>query len=69
MADWPEEVIYGFIPSERQEKLADTVQPYMDYLTETIGGPTFTGVVTADYNGLVVAMGAGRASWSAHSAR
>jgi phosphonate transport system substrate-binding protein len=65
MADWPEEVIYGFIPSERQEKLADTVQPYMDYLTETIGGPTFTGVVTADYNGLVVAMGAGNADLGA----
>ena len=65
MADWPEEVIYGFIPSERQEKLADTVQPYMDYLTETIGCPTFTGVVTADYNGLVVAMGAGNADLGA----
>jgi ABC-type phosphate/phosphonate transport system substrate-binding protein len=48
-ADWPEEILFGFIPSERQEKLADTVQPYMDYLTENIG-ITFTGVITADYN-------------------
>jgi phosphonate transport system substrate-binding protein len=64
-ADWPEEILYGFIPSERQEKLADTVQPYMDYLTEVIGGPTFTGVITADYNGLVVAMGAGNADLGA----
>ena len=69
MADWPDEIIYGFIPSERQEKLADTVQPYMDYLTETIGGPTFTGVVTADYNGLVVAMGAGNADLGSESDR
>jgi phosphonate transport system substrate-binding protein len=60
MADWPETVIYGFIPSERAETLSDTVQPYMDYLTEEIG-VTFEGVVTADYNGLVVAMGAGQA--------
>ena len=65
VADWPEEILYGFIPSERQEKLADTVQPYMDYLTETLGGPTFTGVITADYNGLVVAMGAGNADLGA----
>ena len=57
-ADWPEEIQFGFIPSEKQEKLADTVQPYMDYLTENIG-ITFNGIITADYNGLVVAMGAG----------
>jgi len=64
-ADWPDEILYGFIPSEKQEKLGDTVQPYMDYLTETIGGPTFEGVITADYNGLVVAMGAGNADLGA----
>jgi phosphonate transport system substrate-binding protein len=63
-ADWPEEILFGFIPSEKQEKLADTVQPYMDYLTEQLG-ITFTGVITADYNGLVVAMGAGNADLGA----
>ena len=63
-ADWPEEILFGFIPSEKQEKLADTVQPYMDYLTENIG-ITFNGIITADYNGLVVAMGAGNADLGA----
>jgi phosphonate transport system substrate-binding protein len=63
-ADWPDTVIYGFIPSERQETLADEVVPYMDYLTEEIG-VTFEGVITADYNGLVVAMGAGQADLGA----
>ncbi len=63
-ADWPEEILFGFIPSEKQEKLADTVQPYMDYLTEELG-ITFTGIITADYNGLVVAMGAGNADLGA----
>jgi phosphonate transport system substrate-binding protein len=63
-ADWPEEILFGFIPSEKQEKLADTVQPYMDYLTEELG-ITFIGVITADYNGLVVAMGAGNADLGA----
>ena len=64
MADWPEKIIYGFIPSERAETLADTIQPYMDYLTETVG-VEFEGVVTADYNGLVVAMGSGQADLGA----
>ncbi|MCL1593541.1 MAG: PhnD/SsuA/transferrin family substrate-binding protein [Actinomycetia bacterium] len=63
-ADWPETLLFGFIPSEKQEKLADTVQPYMDYLTEQIG-ITFEGIITADYNGLVVAMGAGNADLGA----
>jgi phosphonate transport system substrate-binding protein len=63
-ADWPEKVIYGFIPSERQDTLADTVQPYMDYLSETLGIEV-EGVITADYNGLVVAMGAGQADLGA----
>jgi phosphonate transport system substrate-binding protein len=59
-ADWPEKIIYGFIPSERQETLADDIQPYMDHLSEELGIEV-EGVVTADYNGLVVAMGAGQA--------
>ena len=63
--EWPETILYGFIPSERQEKLADTVQPYMDYLTQNIDGVTFEAVITADYNGLVVAMGAGNADLGA----
>jgi phosphonate transport system substrate-binding protein len=57
--EWPEEIIYGFIPSEQQETLADTVVPYTDYLSEELG-ITVTPVITADYNGLVVAMGAGQ---------
>jgi phosphonate transport system substrate-binding protein len=64
MADWPDEIIYGFIPSEQQETLSDTIQPYMDYLSETLGIQV-TGVVTADYNGLVVAMGSEQADLGA----
>ena len=57
MAAWPDTVTFGFIPSEQQETLAETVQPYMDYLSDELG-VTFEGVIIADYNGLVVAMGA-----------
>ena len=37
--------------SEQQETLADTVQPYTDYLSEELG-ITVTPVITAEYNGL-----------------
>ncbi len=64
MADWPESVVFGFIPSERGEELVNDIQPFMDFLTEELG-VEFEGVVTADYNGLVVAMGAGQADFGA----
>ena len=63
-ADWPEKVVYGFIPSEQAETLGDTIQPYMDFLSDALGIEV-EGVVTADYNGLVVAMGAGQADFGA----
>jgi phosphonate transport system substrate-binding protein len=62
--DWPEEILFGFIPSEKQEELGDDIQPFMDYLSEQLG-ITVTGIVTADYNGLVVAIGAGNADLGA----
>jgi phosphonate transport system substrate-binding protein len=63
-ADWPDKVIYGFIPSEQAETLGDAIQPYMDYLSEQLGIEV-EGVVTQDYNGLVVAMGSGQADFGA----
>ena len=63
-ADWPDKIIYGFIPSEQAETLGDTIQPYMDFLAAELGIEV-EGVVTPDYNGLVVAMGAGQADFGA----
>ena len=63
-AEWPEKVIYGFIPSEQAETLGDAIQPYMDFLSAELGIEV-EGVVTQDYNGLVVAMGAGQADFGA----
>ena len=63
-ADWPEKVVYGFVPSDNSDTLGDTIQPYMDYLSAELGIDV-EGVVTADYNGLVVAMGAGQADLGA----
>ena len=64
MAAWPDKVVYGFIPSEQAETLGDSIQPYMDFLSEALGIEV-EGVVTQDYNGLVVAMGAGQADFGA----
>lgn len=64
MADWPDEIVFGFIPSERQEELATNIIPFMDFLSEELGIEV-EGVVTADYNGLVVAMGTGQADFGA----
>lgn len=63
-ADWPDSVVFGFIPSERAESLNDTILPFMEYLSEALGIDV-EGVVTADYNGLVVAMGTGGADFGA----
>jgi len=63
-AAWPEKIVYGFIPSEQAETLGDTIKPYMDYLSAELGIEV-EGVVTSDYNGLVVALGAGQADLGA----
>ncbi len=62
--DWPETIVVGFIPSERQETLEDTIQPFMDALSERLGIEV-EGIVTSDYNGLVVALGAGQVDFAA----
>ena len=64
MSDWPEEVVFGFIPSEQQEGLQTNIEPFMEALSEKLG-ITVTGLVTADYTGLVVALGTGQADLGA----
>ncbi|MEE8331756.1 MAG: PhnD/SsuA/transferrin family substrate-binding protein [Acidimicrobiia bacterium] len=63
-ADWPDKIVFGFIPSERQESLQTDIQPIMDALEATIGIEV-EGIVTADYNGLVVALGTGQVDFGA----
>ncbi|NNF62956.1 MAG: phosphate/phosphite/phosphonate ABC transporter substrate-binding protein [Acidimicrobiia bacterium] len=64
MGDWPEEIVFGFIPSEQQEGLQTNIEPFMEALSEKLG-ITVTGLVTADYTGLVVALGTGQADLGA----
>lgn len=64
MADWPDKIVFGFVPSQEQEELQDDIQPFVDVLTEALGIEV-EGVVTTDYTGLVAAMGTGQADFGA----
>ena len=56
--DWPEKIVFGFVPSQEQEQLQDDIQPFIDVLEAGLGIEV-EGVVTTDYTGLVTAMGSG----------
>lgn len=64
MADWPESIVFGFVPSQEQEELQDDIQPFVDVLTDALGIEV-EGIVTTDYTGLVTAMGTGQADLGA----
>ncbi len=62
--DWPEKLVFGFVPSQEQETLQDDIQPFIDVLQDALGIEV-EGVVTTDYTGLVTAMGSGQAQLGA----
>lgn len=62
--DWPESIVFGFVPSQEQESLQDDIQPFIDVLEDGLGIDV-EGVVTTDYTGLVTAMGSGTADLGA----
>ncbi len=63
-ADWPEKIVFGFVPSQEQETLQDDIQPFIDVLENALGIKV-EGIVTTDYTGLVTAMGTGQADLGA----
>ena len=62
--NWPEKLMFGFVPSQEQEQLQDDIQPFIDVLEAGLGIEV-EGVVTTDYTGLVTAMGSGQADLGA----
>jgi len=65
-ADWPDELVIGFVPSREAAALVETIQPVADYLTEYLSDEAgrdinVEGRVTTDYTGLVTAMQTGQA--------
>ena len=63
-ATWPDEITFGFVPSNEQEHLQDQVEPFMDALAAALGIEV-EGVVTTDYTALVTALGTGKADLGA----
>ncbi len=63
-ADWPEKIVFGFVPSQEQETLQDNIQPFIEVLQAGLGIEV-EGVVTTDYTGLVTAMGSDQADLGA----
>jgi phosphonate transport system substrate-binding protein len=63
-ADWPQTLVFGFVPSQEVEELQDDVETFANVLSEALG-IRVVGVVTTDYTGLGVAMGTGQADLGA----
>jgi phosphonate transport system substrate-binding protein len=57
--DWPEKLVFGFVPSQEQGELQDDIQPFIDVLEAALGIEV-EGFVTTDYTGLVTTMGSGQ---------
>ena len=57
--DWPDKIVFGFVPSQEQESLQDDIQPFIDVLEAALGIEV-EGFVTTDYTGLVTTMGSGQ---------
>jgi phosphonate transport system substrate-binding protein len=62
--DWPDSIVFGFVPSQDQAELQDDIEPFITVLEEGLGIDV-KGTVTTDYTGLVTAMGSGTADLGA----
>ncbi|MDX1690678.1 MAG: PhnD/SsuA/transferrin family substrate-binding protein, partial [Acidimicrobiia bacterium] len=49
--DWPDTLVFGFVPSQEVEELQDDVDTFANVLSEALGIDV-EGVVTTDYTGL-----------------
>ncbi|WP_026675494.1 phosphate/phosphite/phosphonate ABC transporter substrate-binding protein [Alkalihalobacterium bogoriense] len=55
-ADYPDELVMGFVPSQDSANIADTIAPLADRLSEELGIPV-RGEVMTNYTATVEAMG------------
>ena len=62
--EWPDKIVFGFVPSQEQDQLQDDIKPMVDHLSQKLGIKV-EGIVTTDFVGLGTAMGTGRADLGA----
>lgn len=63
-ADWPDTLVFGFVPSQEVAELQDDVDVFAQVLSDALGIDV-EGTVTTDYTGLGVALGTGQADLGA----
>jgi ABC-type amino acid transport substrate-binding protein len=63
-ADWPQSLVFGFVPSQEVGELQDDVDTFAQVLSDALGIEVI-GQVTTDYTGLGVALGTGQADMGA----
>jgi phosphonate transport system substrate-binding protein len=63
-ADWPDRLVFGFVPSQEVSELQDDVDTFASILSDALGIEV-EGTVTTDYTGLGVALGTGQADLGA----
>lgn len=64
MSDWPDTLVFGFVPSQEATELQDDVDTFAAILSDALG-ITVEGTVTTDYTALALAMGTGQADMGA----
>ncbi|MDX1448010.1 MAG: PhnD/SsuA/transferrin family substrate-binding protein [Acidimicrobiia bacterium] len=62
--DWPDRLVFGFVPSQEVSELQDDVDTFAAVLSDALGIEV-EGIVTTDYTGLGVALGTGQADLGA----
>lgn len=62
--EWPEKLVFGFVPSQEAGELQDDVDTLASILADALGIEV-EGFVATDYTGLGVAMGTGQADLGA----
>ncbi|MBI5156862.1 MAG: transporter substrate-binding domain-containing protein [Acidimicrobiia bacterium] len=55
-ADWPESIVFGFVPSQEAGELQDEIDTFAGILSDALGIEV-TGIVSTDYTALGVALG------------
>jgi phosphonate transport system substrate-binding protein len=63
-SDWPDTLVFGFVPSQEVSELQDDVETFAGILSDALGIEV-VGEVTTDYTALALAMGTGQADMGA----
>jgi phosphonate transport system substrate-binding protein len=62
--DWPDKIVFGFVPSQEAGELQDDVDTFASILSDALGIEV-DGIVSSDYPALGAAMGNGQADMGA----